>query len=123
MNCCVVMSVNFASVGDTLPSGEIKAAIVTVADAVHLEGQLGEHHEAEEQVAFADVVLLNKTDLIEGHSLGLIENRIRKINPYAKIIKTTESIPFKMKTTTNIKADYRKQNLILRLHKIVLKFL
>ena len=63
-------------------------AIVTVADAVHLEGQLGEHHEAEEQVAFADVVLLNKTDLIEGHSLGLIENRIRKINPYAKIIKT-----------------------------------
>ena len=32
-------------------------AIVTVADAVHLESQLGEHHEAEEQVAFADVVL------------------------------------------------------------------
>ena len=33
MNCCVVMSVNFASVGDVLPSGEIKAAKVTVADA------------------------------------------------------------------------------------------
>ena len=40
-------------------------AIVTVADAVHLDAQLGEHHEAEEQVAFADVVLLNKTDLVE----------------------------------------------------------
>ena len=31
-------------------------AIVTVADAVHLSSQLGEHHEAEEQIAFADVV-------------------------------------------------------------------
>lgn len=39
-------------------------AIVTVADAVHLDAQLSEHHEAEEQIAFADVVLLNKTDLV-----------------------------------------------------------
>ena len=40
-------------------------AIVTVADAVHLSSQLGEHHEAEEQIAFADVVLLNKIDLVD----------------------------------------------------------
>ncbi len=64
-------------------------AIVTVADAVHLDAQLGEHHEAEEQVAFADVVLLNKTDLVEAHGLERVEARIRKINPYAKIIRTT----------------------------------
>lgn len=63
-------------------------AIVTVADAVHLDGQLGEHHEAEEQVAFADVLLLNKTDLVEGDRLDSVEARIRKINPYAKIIRT-----------------------------------
>ncbi|MEO1492662.1 MAG: GTP-binding protein [Pseudomonadota bacterium] len=63
-------------------------AIVTVADAVHLDGQLGEHHEAEEQVAFADVVLLNKTDLVEPDRLGGVEDRIRRINPYAKIIRT-----------------------------------
>ncbi|MCY3997162.1 MAG: GTP-binding protein [Rhodobacter sp.] len=63
-------------------------AIVTVADAVHLDAQLGEHHEAEEQVAFADVVLLNKTDLVEAKGLERIEGRIRKINPYAKIIRT-----------------------------------
>ena len=44
-------------------------AIVTVADAVHLENQLGEHHEAEEQIAFADVVLLNKTDIIKSDGL------------------------------------------------------
>ena len=47
-----------------------------------------DHHEAEEQIAFADVVLLNKTDLIEGESLEHVEARIRKINPYAKIIRT-----------------------------------
>ena len=63
-------------------------AIVTVADAVHLDNQLGEHHEAEEQVAFADVVLLNKTDLVEADGLEGVEARIRKINPYAKIIRT-----------------------------------
>ena len=63
-------------------------AIVTVADAVHLDTQLEEHHEAEEQIAFADVVLLNKTDVIEGKSLDHVEARIRKINPYAKIIRT-----------------------------------
>ena len=63
-------------------------AIVTVADAVHLESQLGEHHEAEEQIAFADVVLLNKTDLVKADGLGQVEARILKINPYAKIIKT-----------------------------------
>jgi|TARA_B100001173_G_scaffold47502_1_gene38183 G3E family GTPase len=63
-------------------------AIVTVADAVHLDAQLGEHHEAEEQIAFADVVLLNKTDLIQSKNLESVETRIRKINPYAKIIRT-----------------------------------
>lgn len=63
-------------------------AIVTVADAVHLNDQLGEHHEAEEQIAFADIVLLNKTDLVEAEGLDRIEDRIRKINPYAKIIRT-----------------------------------
>lgn len=63
-------------------------AIVTVADAVHLDNQLGEHHEAEEQIAFADIVLLNKTDLVEVEGLARVEDRIRRINPYTKIIRT-----------------------------------
>ena len=63
-------------------------AIVTVADAVHLDAQLGEHHEAEEQIAFADVVLLNKTDLIQSENLESVETRIRKINPFAKLFRT-----------------------------------
>ena len=62
-------------------------AIVTVADAVHLNSQLGEHHEAEEQIAFADVVLLNKVDLVDEKGLENVKARIKKINPYAKIIK------------------------------------
>jgi G3E family GTPase len=63
-------------------------AIVTVADAVHLSSQLGSHHEAEEQIAFADVVLLNKIDLVDESKLVGVEERIRKINPYTRIIKT-----------------------------------
>ena len=63
-------------------------AIVTVADAVHLSSQLGSHHEAEEQIAFADVVLLNKIDLVDQSKLVGVEERIRKINPYTRIIKT-----------------------------------
>ena len=65
-------------------------AFVSVADAVQLDGQLGEHHEAEEQIAFAAVVLLNKTDLVIEDGLERVESRIRKINPYAKIIHTTK---------------------------------
>ena len=64
-------------------------AIVTVADAVHLSSQLVDHHEAEEQIAFADVILLNKIELVEKGNLDKVNNRIRKINPFAKIIKTT----------------------------------
>ena len=63
-------------------------AVVTVADAVHLSDQLGEHHEAEEQIAFADIVLLNKTDLVDADWLGRVEDRIKRINPYAKVIRT-----------------------------------
>ena len=80
-------------------------AIVTVADAVHLDTQLGEHHEAEEQVAFADVVLLNKTDLIDVNNLESVEARIRKINPYAKIIRTARCAAAWRGDTTISEAD------------------
>jgi G3E family GTPase len=63
-------------------------AIVTVADARHLEGQLSDSHEAEEQIAFADIVLLNKIDLVDAAGLEKVEARIKAMNPYAKIIRT-----------------------------------
>jgi G3E family GTPase len=63
-------------------------AIVTVVDAKHLLSQIDHAHEAQEQLAFADVVLLNKTDLVSADELATIETRIGQINPYARIHRT-----------------------------------
>jgi G3E family GTPase len=63
-------------------------AVVTVADAKWLRERLADAPEAKNQIAFADVILLNKTDLIEPGELGEIEARVRGINPYAKLHKT-----------------------------------
>ncbi len=66
-------------------------AIVTVVDAKHFLGQLEQGDEAQEQVAFADVILLNKTDLVSGDELKKVEGKIKAINPYARIHKTEKS--------------------------------
>lgn len=66
-------------------------AIVTVVDAKHLLARLGDSHEAEEQVAFADVIVLNKTDLVTPEELDAVEARIRTINRFAAIHRTTRS--------------------------------
>jgi len=63
-------------------------AIITVADARHLLEQLDRAPEAQEQLAFADVVLANKADLVDAGSLAAVERRIRSINPYAKVHRT-----------------------------------
>ncbi|WP_128971236.1 CobW family GTP-binding protein [Bradyrhizobium tropiciagri] len=63
-------------------------AIITVADARHLLEQIGRAPEAEEQLAFADIVLVNKVDLVNPDGLAMVERRIRKINPYAKLHRT-----------------------------------
>lgn len=75
---------------------EVKAktrldAIVTVADAKHIRGQLASDHEAQEQIAFADVILLNKTDLVKGAELEEVKRAIRKVNTLAEIIPTENS--------------------------------
>ncbi len=63
-------------------------AIVTVVDARHLLGELDEAPEAQEQIAFADIVLLNKIDLVDAAGLAAVEARIRAINPTAAIHDT-----------------------------------
>jgi G3E family GTPase len=63
-------------------------AIVTVADARHLLEEIERAPEAQEQLAFADVVLINKIDLVGEDELKTVEGRIRRINPYAKIHRT-----------------------------------
>ena len=63
-------------------------AIVTVADAKHLLREMAPASEVQEQLAFADVVLLNKTDLVDGKELASVEARIASINPYATLHRT-----------------------------------
>jgi G3E family GTPase len=63
-------------------------AVVTVADAMWLKDRLKDAPEAKNQIAFADVILINKTDLVGAEDLREVEMRIRGINPYAKIHRT-----------------------------------
>ena len=62
--------------------------IVTVVDARHFEKELGDGPEPAAQVAFADVILLNKTDLVAPADLERMERRIRKMNSLARIHRT-----------------------------------
>ncbi len=63
-------------------------AVVTVADAKWLKERLKDAPEAKNQIAFADVILINKTDLVTPGELAEIEARIRGINPYARLHRT-----------------------------------
>jgi len=63
-------------------------AVVTVADARWLLDRLKDAPEAKNQIAFADVILLNKTDLVTKEELDEVEARIRGLNPYAKLHRT-----------------------------------
>ena len=63
-------------------------SIVTVVDARNVLARLGDSHEAAEQIAFADVLLLNKNDLVPADELAALEARIRSINPTAIIHRT-----------------------------------
>src|ERR1700719_1975983 len=63
-------------------------AVVTVADARWLSDRLKDAPEAKNQIAFADVILINKTDLESPEELREVEGRIRGINPYAKVHRT-----------------------------------
>ncbi len=59
--------------------------IVTVVDARHAPAHLDAGDESVKQVAFADVILLNKTDLVNAEELAAVEARIRQINAFARI--------------------------------------
>ena len=61
--------------------------IVTLVDAKHLDLHLGSQAEAYEQVAFADVIVVNKIDLVDPPKLAEIERRVRAINGMARMLK------------------------------------
>lgn len=62
--------------------------IVTLVDARHIWLHLGDSREAQEQIAFADVILLNKIDLVSDEQLAELEARIRSMNPTARLFRT-----------------------------------
>lgn len=77
-------------------SDEVKAAarldaFITVIDAVNFHRSLEENEEAREQLGFADIVLLNKSDLVSEADLKVIEDRVRRLNPLAKLYRTSQA--------------------------------
>jgi G3E family GTPase len=63
-------------------------AIVTLVDARHILLHLDDSPEAMKQIAFADVIILNKTDLVTPAELDALEKRLHTINAVAKIHRT-----------------------------------
>ncbi len=66
-------------------------AIVTVVDAKHVLARLADSSEALEQIAFADVIVLNKLDLVTPEELALVEARLRSINRFSTIHHATRA--------------------------------
>ncbi|MYD98652.1 MAG: GTP-binding protein, partial [Gammaproteobacteria bacterium] len=62
--------------------------IVTLVDAAHIEQQLGRSDESTEQIAFADILVLNKTDLVDGEALDRLEARLRDMNRMAQVVRS-----------------------------------
>jgi G3E family GTPase len=62
-------------------------SILTVVDAKHAEKQLDEFREAQEQVGFADRILMSKTDLVAEEETAKLIERLRRMNPRAPVKK------------------------------------
>jgi G3E family GTPase len=62
-------------------------SITTVVDAKNVLARLADSTEAADQIAFADQIVLNKTDLVSAGELAAAEKRIRELNPFAVIHK------------------------------------
>jgi G3E family GTPase len=66
-------------------------SVTTVVDAKHVELRLADSREALEQIAFADQIVLNKTDLVTEEELRTIEAHLRRLNPMAPIHRAQRS--------------------------------
>ncbi|MBM3998801.1 MAG: GTP-binding protein [Planctomycetes bacterium] len=66
--------------------------VVTLVDAKHVHAHIDDSDEVKEQIAFADVILLNKTDLVSSAELDQLEARIHAMNSAAKIHRTRDAV-------------------------------
>jgi G3E family GTPase len=62
--------------------------IVTLVDTAHIDLHLDDNEEAREQIAFADVIVLNKLDLVESQKAAAVERRIRAMNAMARLVRS-----------------------------------
>ena len=76
-------------------------SVTTVVDAKHIWQHIDDSDEAREQIAFADVILLNKIDLVTETELDQLEARIRGMNGAAKIYRTKNAV-VEMDTILNV---------------------
>ena len=77
--------------------------IVTLVDAAHINQQLGRSDESTEQIAFADVLVLNKTDLVSTEELDTLEARLRDMNRMARVVRS-EKAKLPVETVLNLSA-------------------
>jgi len=66
-------------------------SVVTMVDAKHFLETVDEAHECEEQIAFADTIIINKADLVTGQGVGAVESKIRSLNQFAEIHVTEKA--------------------------------
>ncbi|MCP6048445.1 GTP-binding protein, partial [Klebsiella pneumoniae] len=65
--------------------------IVTVVDALHIK-QHWDDREAQQQIGFADVLLLNKTDLVSKEDVSALKEKISALNGLTEIFETQKSV-------------------------------
>lgn len=78
-------------VSDDVRAGVRLDSFVGVVDACNIETNLAQSPEAQEQVAFSDIILVNKTDLVDAATLDTVIRRLRTLNPVARILPTVQS--------------------------------
>ena len=66
-------------------------AVITLVDAKHIGLHLGSSREAREQIAYGDVILLNKTDLVTDADLDVLEKEVRALNVLARVHRTKDA--------------------------------
>jgi G3E family GTPase len=93
-DCIVIETTGIANPGPViqtffidhvLQAGTILDSVTTVVDARHIGLRLADSSAAAEQIAFADQIVLNKTELVTGEELRAIEARLKQLNPFAPI--------------------------------------
>jgi G3E family GTPase len=95
--------------------------IVTLVDARHVGQHIDDSSECQEQIAFADRILLNKTDLVSAADLGRLESTLQQMNATATILRTSHAeVPieavldlraFDLDTKLALDADFLKEEL------------